>query len=281
MIRFFAAALAFVLPSAALAGEGVSPWARDGATALRLIDGGAAEAGGRLAAIEIALDPGWKTYWRQPGASGVPPRFDFSGSTNVAEAHVAYPAPERAEGEDGVTNVYHGEVTLPVVVRPKDPSRPVWLKLTADYGVCEQVCVPVRAEAALDLAPDGAPAAAEAEEARAAAAAAPKPLALGSTAALAVSSVRRAGVGKDGGAALEISVAAPAGPDRPLLFAETGDGDFAPAPEPVGEPKDGRATFRMVFDEPELPKSGLRFTLAVGGQAIETPVALDAIAPAP
>ena len=37
-----------------------------------------------LAGIEIALDSGFKTYWRHPGDSGLPPRFDWTGSKNVA-----------------------------------------------------------------------------------------------------------------------------------------------------------------------------------------------------
>ncbi|MFC3690749.1 protein-disulfide reductase DsbD domain-containing protein [Chenggangzhangella methanolivorans] len=282
MIRFLAAALVALSPLPAVA-ENASPWAREGAAALRLIDAGPLEAeradaapGERLAAISIALDPGWKTYWRQPGASGVPPRFDFSGSKNVAEARVAFPAPERADDGDGVTNVYHGEVTFPVTVRPKDPAAPVELRLVADYGVCEMVCVPVRAEAELELT--AATTGAETEPVRAAQAATPKPLALGAPEPLAVASVARASA--SGGAALEIAVASPEGA-RPELFAETGDGDFAPAPELLAAPKSGRATFRMAFDEPELPKSGLRLTLSAGGRAIETPVALDDIARTP
>ena len=34
------------------------------------------------------MAPGWHTYWRYPGDSGVPPRFDFSGSDNLASAQV-------------------------------------------------------------------------------------------------------------------------------------------------------------------------------------------------
>ena len=37
-----------------------------------------------LAGVEIALADGWKTYWRKPGDAGVPPAFDWAGSTNVA-----------------------------------------------------------------------------------------------------------------------------------------------------------------------------------------------------
>lgn len=265
------------LASPALA-EPVSPWARDGSAALRLVDAGQGAAPGeRLAAIEITLEPGWKTYWRQPGASGVPPRFDFSASSNLAEARIAYPTPERSAGEDGVTNVYHGAVTLPVAVRPRDPAAPVELRLVADYGVCEAVCVPIRAEAEIDLEPGGGAAGPAADEARRAVETAPRPMTLAETGPLDIVSVRRA---PGPGQALEVVAATPPGSAAPELFAETGEGDFAPAPEMVGEVRDGRAQFRIAFDEPELPRSGLRLTLAAGGRAVETAVALDAIEPA-
>src|SRR3979411_2289731 len=53
------------------------------------------------AGIEIRLGPGWKTYWRYPGDSGVPPRFDFAGSDNVLRAKVLYPAPHLFTDETG------------------------------------------------------------------------------------------------------------------------------------------------------------------------------------
>src|SRR5436309_12799736 len=62
--------------------DDASPWQRDGHSAVRLLAGsrsGAVLLGG----IAFQLQPGWKTYWRTPGDSGVPPRFDFSKSENI------------------------------------------------------------------------------------------------------------------------------------------------------------------------------------------------------
>ena len=70
-----------------------------------------------LAGIEIALDPGFKTYWRNPGDSGLPPRFDWSRSENVAGAEVRWPAPNRHEDAGGVAYVYGKQVVLPVLVK--------------------------------------------------------------------------------------------------------------------------------------------------------------------
>ena len=75
--------------------DDASPWDKDLYSASRLIAGTVQQERGASsfrAGIELTLQPGWKTYWRYPGDSGIPPRFDFSGSTNVQSATVAWPA---------------------------------------------------------------------------------------------------------------------------------------------------------------------------------------------
>lgn len=56
-----------------------------------------------LGGIAIQLQPGWHTYWRTPGDSGVPPRFDFSKSDNVEAVTVLWPAPRKFEDGAGGT----------------------------------------------------------------------------------------------------------------------------------------------------------------------------------
>src|SRR2546429_8793312 len=67
-----------------------SPWDGSDRAAVRLIAGAARTEGGATvyrAGVEIRLAPGWKTYWRYPGDSGIPPRFDFSKSRNVTSVN--------------------------------------------------------------------------------------------------------------------------------------------------------------------------------------------------
>src|SRR5690242_4086254 len=80
-----AASLRGATSCAAIAAD-VSPWEADGQSAARLISARAVnESGGRMfrGGIEIRLKDGWKTYWRYPGDSGVPPVLDFSKSQNL------------------------------------------------------------------------------------------------------------------------------------------------------------------------------------------------------
>jgi DsbC/DsbD-like thiol-disulfide interchange protein len=153
----FRALIAFI----ALAGVGgganmacaqdASPWVKDAHSALRLLAGsrtGAVLMGG----VEIQLQPGWKTYWRTPGDSGVPPRFDFSRSANVESVTPLYPAPRTFDdGAGGVSYGYAKHVVFPLRIVPKNPNEPVQLRASVSYAVCEKLCLPVEAEAELSF----------------------------------------------------------------------------------------------------------------------------------
>jgi DsbC/DsbD-like thiol-disulfide interchange protein len=122
----------------------------------RLIAGVAEADGGRIAGLEIALAPGWKTYWRAPGDAGAPPLFDWSGSENLAAVAVEWPAPEVFDTFGFTTLGYGGTVTLPLRLTPVDATRPIGLRLGLDYGVCAEICIPERADLALEIAPGAA-----------------------------------------------------------------------------------------------------------------------------
>src|SRR5262249_7455419 len=60
--------------------QDASNWDGQAHSAARLIAGAMSknhEFAFLRAGIEIKLDPGWQTYWRDPGDSGAPPTFDF------------------------------------------------------------------------------------------------------------------------------------------------------------------------------------------------------------
>ena len=126
------------------------------ASRARLVAGQAGTAGGaRLAGLEIAMQDGWKTYWRMPGDAGVPPTFDWSGSANAADVKVLYPAPMRIPEAGGEVVGYKHAVLFPIEVTPQDAAKPVALKLSVELGICREICVPVTATFDLSLPPAG------------------------------------------------------------------------------------------------------------------------------
>ena len=99
-----------------------SPWDGTQRAAVRLI-AGAQRDGVHHAGLEIRLAPGWKTYWRYPGDSGIPPRFDFSNSRNVKSVTVRWPAPQRLTDEGGTSIGYKHDVVFPLDVVAQDAGK--------------------------------------------------------------------------------------------------------------------------------------------------------------
>ncbi|MCC6518566.1 MAG: hypothetical protein IT543_06915 [Tabrizicola sp.] len=130
---------------------------QDDVLAAQLRPGWQMENGGHMAAVELELAPGWKTYWRSPGDAGIPPTFDWSGSENVKSVRLHWPAPEVFEANGMQTIGYHERLVLPVEITPKDPSRPVRLSVVMALGVCDEICLPATLELTSDLASPGAP----------------------------------------------------------------------------------------------------------------------------
>jgi DsbC/DsbD-like thiol-disulfide interchange protein len=230
----------------------------------RLISGGR-QGDVWLAGIEITLDPGFKTYWRNPGDSGLPPRFDWSRSENVAGADIRFPAPYRHMDAAGVAYVYGKKVVLPVLVTAKDRDKPVTLVLSAEYGVCKDICIPARADLTLDLTQDGP----DRSVIEAALAKVPRPQALGAQADLSVLSVEPAIQDKP---AFSVTVRAPEGA-KPSLFAEGPENWYLSTSLP-----DDANRFTVIVDEKPKDASGpvpLRLTLVAGGKSVETEVSLD------
>lgn len=154
-------ALAFFAAGTAVAwadsGPVASDWVRGMNNQARLIAGRASRDGEAAiyAGLDISMPGGWKTYWRSPGdAGGVPPDFDWAGSENLASATVLYPAPHRIHDKAGDVVGYKDAVLFPVLIKPKDPSKPVLLHGKAEYGICKDICIPAEAELQLTVPPD-------------------------------------------------------------------------------------------------------------------------------
>jgi len=222
---FFGANLVLLVAAVPAQAADASPWDGSQRSAVRLIAGGRAEGAASLrAGIEMRLAPGWKTYWRYPGDSGIPPRFDFAKSRNVKSVTVRWEAPQRLADEGGTSIGYKHDVIFPLDVVPQDPGKPVTLALGIDYGVCEKFCVPVDAKAELMLAskPSQHDLRIAASEARV-----PKPATLGQDGALGIRAVKREGK------RILVDVMYPAGGSIDL-FAEGPTADWAlPVPSPI------------------------------------------------
>ena len=267
-----ACGLALLLGAPAHAAD-ASPWVKDNYSSIRLIAGANKTGAESLSAgIEIKMQPGWHTYWRYPGDSGVPPRFSFAGSDNLASATVLFPAPHAFTDEAGTTIGYKGNVILPVSVVPRQKDKPVTLRAKIDYAVCEKLCVPAEARLELTLdrtsgADNAALAAAEAHV--------PQPV----SAAEAGLTARRANDDKRKPLVF-VDLTADTG-QQVALFVEGPTAEWAlPIPKPAQGAPPGHQHFGFELDglPPGVDPKGafeLTFTIVKGARATEVKTHLD------
>lgn len=113
-----------------------------GLVGAQLLPGWTDEDGHRIAALELLLEPGWKTYWRSPGDTGIAPSFDWEGSRNIGSVEFHWPAPELIDSGGSRSFGFHDRLLLPFEVVPADRDQPVELTAIVDFGLCENICVP-------------------------------------------------------------------------------------------------------------------------------------------
>ncbi|MEM0944695.1 MAG: protein-disulfide reductase DsbD domain-containing protein [Pseudomonadota bacterium] len=228
-----------------------------------LIPGETAPDGSRTMGLALDLAPGWKTYWRSPGEAGIPPRFDWEGSANLARIEVLWPAPGIYQSFGMTTIGYESDVVLPIRLEPEDASAPVSVSLALDLGVCREICVFERVELSANYAPDMV---AGAEAVATAVAAVPAPgSALGLSSA--TCSIRGSGEDRDFSAALTF--------DQPLYGATV----LLEGPEDVwfhgthswmeGDDILIDATATLLFDDVWITRKDVRMTVLADGFAAD------------
>ncbi len=271
MKLFFQMIIAFLIGSGAAGevrfanAEITSRWVEGLNSRVRLVAGTLAS--GNLAGLEITLSPGWKTYWRNPGDGGVAPEFNWQGSLNVRDIQVLFPVPNRYTDEFGTSMGYENSVVFPVTFLPVNPLKPIILRLSVDYAVCEKLCIP--AQAAIDLRVPGG-------------------VSLGLSPGLLKSfsrvpmealesDARVINLQRRGDESLIFDVLFPKDPEKADVFAEGPASWFLPAPKEIRREKNknGRTLIRYQLDlyglpkAAEIPGQGLVFTILGGGRPVE------------
>ncbi|WP_099865184.1 protein-disulfide reductase DsbD domain-containing protein [Pararhizobium haloflavum] len=128
-----------------------SDWIETEGARLRLVADGQPRDGVLHAMIDIELKDGWKTYWREPGANGIPPSIDITASHSIADAEILFPAPERIDEGYGAFIGYDAPVRLPVRFELHPSDKVERIRASVFLGICERICVPVQTEFDLEL----------------------------------------------------------------------------------------------------------------------------------
>ncbi|MBD9448938.1 MULTISPECIES: protein-disulfide reductase DsbD domain-containing protein [unclassified Rhizobium] len=143
----FVAVLQFSQPARAE----MSAWADNEGGRMRLIALPPDANGNIRAGLQIEPKPGWITYWREPGNSGIPPQVTLS-SEGVSLDKMSYPVPKHIVADKIDEVAYDAPVTFPLQLTAKDPALHE-LKANAFIGICEEICIPFQAELSLTFKP--------------------------------------------------------------------------------------------------------------------------------
>ena len=144
LVPFFAAALVL------LAGDARAAHTR----ATLLLSATAARPGDTiLAGVRLQMDPGWHTYWKNPGASGMATTIKWELPPGITAGEIRWPVPEKLPPDDLTTYVYHGETVLlvPLQLAAELKPGPLELKAKVSWLECKEACVPGEANVAARL----------------------------------------------------------------------------------------------------------------------------------
>lgn len=119
----------------------MSQWAAPGSTA--------------VVAVRQDIEPGWHTYWRNPGDSGGPTTLTWTLPSGVEAGNIVWPLPQRQRLQSLMNYGYSGQVYLPVPIQIPAGARPgtnLPLRVKALFFVCsDEMCVPDELTLTLDL----------------------------------------------------------------------------------------------------------------------------------
>lgn len=144
-----AAAAAAILFTVSIAQSAMTDWQDLGGGKARLVASLNPANSEIVVVVDVALEPGWKTYWREPGGAGIPPRFDFSQSDNFLAGEAAFPVPDYLTVGGIKFPGYKDQVRFVISGTASELSPEGTINLDLLIGVCEEICIPATASFAL------------------------------------------------------------------------------------------------------------------------------------
>lgn len=157
--RFLHAATLAGMCALGLSGPSMAQSPFDDVVTAEILPGWETSEGTHMAGLRLVLADGWKTYWRAPGAAGIPPQFDWTGSANIQGVAVHWPRPD-VFYQNGMRSIgYANEVVLPLEITRTETDTEITMNALVNLGVCLDVCVPatVQITAELPAKPQTAP----------------------------------------------------------------------------------------------------------------------------
>lgn len=103
--------------------------------------------------LHLHMDPGWHTYWINPGDAGLATTIDWQLPEGFTAGPIQWPTPEIHALSTEVTYGYEGDVYLLTTITPPKTALPPHLpiKAHAEWLVCQEACIPGKADLGLTV----------------------------------------------------------------------------------------------------------------------------------
>jgi thiol:disulfide interchange protein/DsbC/DsbD-like thiol-disulfide interchange protein len=96
------------------------------------------------AGVDLKMEPGWHTYWKNPGEAGMASKIDWKLPPGVTAGDIQWPLPEKLPPAEVTTYGYNDEVMLlvPLTIGTNVPPGPITLTANLSWLECKDVCIP-------------------------------------------------------------------------------------------------------------------------------------------
>ena len=105
-----------------------------------------------LVGFKFTLNPGWHTYWENPGDAGEGASIKWNLPNDVVASKILWPGPERIPVEPLMTFGYEDEVVLLTKISTSAASAiPLNLNAQVSWYTCKEICIPQEAEVSIPI----------------------------------------------------------------------------------------------------------------------------------
>lgn len=96
------------------------------------------------AGVDLKMDPGWHTYWKNPGDAGEATQIQWQLPPGISAGQIQWPIPEKLPPAEVTTYGYENEVVLlvPLKLAANLPAGEVDLKAKVSWLECKETCIP-------------------------------------------------------------------------------------------------------------------------------------------
>ena len=96
------------------------------------------------AGVDLKMDPGWHTYWKNSGDSGIPTQIKWQLPPGVTAGEIHWPLPKKLPPVEVTTYGYEGETMLlvPLTLASNLNPGPLTLSANVSWLECQDQCIP-------------------------------------------------------------------------------------------------------------------------------------------